>query len=57
MKTFLDKCCDECWHSQEKPCNQFVTCCTEGPLCHHDQQCIDKFKALNRKLTYKDHDL
>ncbi|MGE5679283.1 MAG: CCxxC motif-containing NuoF prefix domain-containing protein, partial [Bacillota bacterium] len=57
MKTFLDKCCEECWHSQEKPCNQFVTCCTEGPLCHHDQACNDKFKSLNQKLTYKDHDI
>ncbi|MGE5498563.1 MAG: CCxxC motif-containing NuoF prefix domain-containing protein, partial [Syntrophothermus sp.] len=57
MKNFLDKCCDECWHSQEKPCSQFVTCCTEGPLCHHHQACNDKFKLLNRQLTYKEHDV
>jgi len=57
MKTFLEKCCNECWHSLEKPCDQFITCCTEGPLCHHNKECESKFKSLNRQLLYIEHDV
>jgi len=57
MKTFLDICCNECWHTNEKPCDQFVKCCTEGPLCHHNPDCEKKFKDLNKTLTYKEHEL
>ncbi|HEX2865532.1 MAG TPA: NADH-quinone oxidoreductase subunit NuoF [Ignavibacteriales bacterium] len=57
MNTFLDKCCSECWHSLEKPCREFVACCTEGPLCHHNSECQEKFKSLNKRLTFKDHDI
>lgn len=57
MKTFIDVCCKECWHSTEKPCDQFIRCCTEGPLCHHNPECESKFKKLNQVLTYKEHDL
>lgn len=57
MNTFLDKCCDECWHTKERPCDLFIRCAVEGPLCHHHQECRDKFLALNRKLTYQEHDL
>lgn len=57
MRTFLDKCCDECWHSAEKPCELFVRCCTEGPLCHHDKACEEKLKKLNNELRYIEHDL
>jgi len=56
MKTFIEKCCDECWHSNEKPCDLFIRCCTEGPLCHQDEKCKEKFQALNRKLRYEEHD-
>jgi NADH:ubiquinone oxidoreductase subunit F (NADH-binding)/Pyruvate/2-oxoacid:ferredoxin oxidoreductase delta subunit len=57
MKNFLEYCCEECWHSSEKPCELFVRCCTEGPLCHHNQACEDKFKKLNNELKYIEHDL
>ena len=56
MKQFIDICCDECWHSPEKPCEQFITCCTEGPLCHTNPDCEKKFKELNDKLTYRKHE-
>jgi NADH:ubiquinone oxidoreductase subunit F (NADH-binding)/(2Fe-2S) ferredoxin len=55
MKNFLDLCCEECWHSSEKPCADFIRCCTEGPLCHHNSECEKKFKKLNDILTYKEH--
>lgn len=57
MNTFMEKCCSECWHSPENPCDLFVRCCTEGPLCHHDKNCEDKIKSLNNSLLYKEHDL
>jgi hypothetical protein len=53
MKNFLDHCCEECWHSSEKPCDLFVRCCTEGPLCHHNE-CEEKFRKLNNQLKYID---
>ncbi len=55
MKTFIDRCCQECWHSSETPCDLFVRCCTEGPLCHHNEECKEKIKSLNEHLLYKSH--
>ncbi len=57
MNTFIEKCCSECWHSPETPCDLFVRCSTEGALCHHHKECEDKIKSLNRKLTYQEHDV
>lgn len=57
MKKFIEICCSKCWHSPEKPCEHFVSCCTEGPICHHDAACDEKFKALNRIIRYEDHDV
>lgn len=55
MKRFIDICCNECWHSNEKPCDHFVLCCTEGPLCHQNDTCSKNITELNDKLTYKNH--
>ncbi len=57
MKTLIEVCCKECWHTPEKPCDKFVRCCTEGPLCHHDAVCEKKIKDLNKQLRYEEHDL
>jgi NADH:ubiquinone oxidoreductase subunit F (NADH-binding) len=57
MKTFMDKCCNECWHNPENPCDLFIRCTTEGPLCHHDKKCEEKIKSYNRKLLYEEHDV
>ena len=57
MNSFFEKCCDECWHSSEKPCEMFVQCCTEGPLCHHSEECERKRKSLNKKLRYEENDV
>ncbi len=32
-------CCNECWHSLEKPCPDFVLCMTMGPICHSTPEC------------------
>lgn len=57
MNTFLEKCCDQCWHTNETPCEQFVACCMDGPLCHKDENCKNKFNDLNELLRYLNHDL
>ncbi len=57
MKSFIEHCCDECWHSSENPCDLFIRCCTEGPLCHHDEACKDKYKHFGEQLRYSEHDV
>lgn len=57
MKDFLGLCCEECWHSLEKPCEHFIQCCTEGPLCHHDEDCKKNISSLRKRLKYEEHDL
>ncbi|MHC1737608.1 MAG: NADH-ubiquinone oxidoreductase-F iron-sulfur binding region domain-containing protein [Ignavibacteriaceae bacterium] len=57
MNTFLNLCCSECWHTNENPCNSFIRCCTEGPLCHHDETCANKIKEYNQILTFQKHDV
>lgn len=57
MKSFIENCCDQCWHSSENPCELFIACCLEGPLCHKNENCKDKFANLNNDLKYMTHDL
>lgn len=57
MKTFMSKCCNECWHSPEKPCDLFIRCCSEGPLCHNNESCKNQYIELNKILKYESHDL
>jgi hypothetical protein len=56
MKNFMEKCCSECWHTPENQCQYFVQCCTEGPLCHHSDECTAKIKEYNAQLLFKKHD-
>lgn len=55
MQKYIEACCEKCWHSAENPCEKFILCCTEGPLCHTDEQCKEKFKNVTKKLTYEEH--
>src|SRR5664279_1758488 len=57
MKSFSEKCCEQCWHSSEKPCDLFIACCTEGPLCHQDESCKNKFKDVVNSLKYVSQDI
>ncbi len=40
------KCCNRCWHSEEKACTQFVECLHTGPLCHDDDKCAEKRREI-----------
>jgi NADH:ubiquinone oxidoreductase subunit F (NADH-binding)/Pyruvate/2-oxoacid:ferredoxin oxidoreductase delta subunit len=57
MKTFIEKCCDQCWHTAEKECELFIRCCSEGPLCHHSESCETEVKNFNKKLRNELHEL
>jgi len=57
MNSFIEKCCDHCWHTSENPCELFVACCTDGPLCHKDENCSKKFKNLTETLSYKNNNI
>jgi NADH-quinone oxidoreductase subunit F len=57
MKSYQDKCCDQCWHSLERPCDHFIACCLEGPLCHQDDNCKTKFQDLYKSLKYSNSEV
>lgn len=56
MKDFKQLCCEKCWHTTENPCEHFIQCCTEGPLCHHDENCKQEISSLRKRLKYEEHD-
>jgi NADH:ubiquinone oxidoreductase subunit F (NADH-binding)/(2Fe-2S) ferredoxin/Pyruvate/2-oxoacid:ferredoxin oxidoreductase delta subunit len=56
MKDFNQLCCEKCWHTTDKPCEHFIQCCTEGPLCHHDEKCEHEITSLRKRLKYEEHD-
>ncbi|NLY39130.1 MAG: hypothetical protein GX044_07505 [Firmicutes bacterium] len=51
MERFIDPCCERCTHTTKTPCKDFVECCVEGPLCHEDEACAAKRKALIDKVA------
>jgi NADH:ubiquinone oxidoreductase subunit F (NADH-binding)/(2Fe-2S) ferredoxin/Pyruvate/2-oxoacid:ferredoxin oxidoreductase delta subunit len=56
MRDFKQLCCEKCWHTTENPCEHFIQCCTEGPLCHHDENCKQEISSLRKRLKYEEHD-
>ncbi len=57
MKNFDQLCCEKCWHTPQTPCEHFIQCCTEGPLCHSDEKCRTEISSLRKRLRYEEHDL
>ncbi len=57
MKNFDQLCCEKCWHTPATPCEHFIQCCTEGPLCHSDEKCNAEISSLRKRLRYEEHDL
>jgi NADH-quinone oxidoreductase subunit F len=41
----------KCWHTTDKPCEQFIQCCTEGPF-HHDEKCKNAI-IMRKQLKMK----
>lgn len=57
MKNFDQLFCEKCWHTPQNPCEHFIQCCTEGPLCHSDENCQKEISSLRKRLRYEEHDL
>ncbi|MFZ5948023.1 MAG: CCxxC motif-containing NuoF prefix domain-containing protein [Stygiobacter sp.] len=57
MNSYIDKCCSQCWHSNENPCDLFITCSLEGPLCHQGQNCKEKHQKLLHDLKYANNNI
>ena len=55
MKRFIDPCCEKCTHSNITPCQDFVECCTKGPICHESRACAAKRKAIIEKASLNEH--
>ena len=55
MERFIDPCCEKCFNSKEKPCDQFVECCLEGPLCHENETCKKAREAITNKYSHSSH--
>ena len=51
MKSLMDKCCDQCQHSPQTPCKDYVKCRKEGPICHENENCQQKRLVLLSMLT------
>ncbi len=48
----LNTCCDLCWHTQEKPCPDLLSCLTGSPRCHDSTACTkhnQQAKAARRR--------
>lgn len=51
-KNDILKCCDECWHESEKPCNDYIDCLNSEPKCHTKEECAEFLKTNFAKLRY-----
>ncbi len=51
MDKFIDHCCEKCTHAKENPCKNFIKCCMEGPICHENETCAEKRKAIIEKVA------
>ncbi|MDW7739811.1 MAG: CCxxC motif-containing NuoF prefix domain-containing protein [Bacillota bacterium] len=52
MDHFIDPCCSECFNSKEKPCDVFIECCLQGPLCHESESCKEARKAIVKRYSH-----
>ncbi|MFZ5634475.1 MAG: NADH-quinone oxidoreductase subunit NuoF [Bacillota bacterium] len=50
MKNLMDKCCDKCTHTPASPCQDYIKCRKEGPICHKDESCRQKRADLLARI-------
>ena len=48
----MDRCCDKCTHTTTQPCPDYVTCRTQGPLCHSDDGCRSRILGSIDETLY-----
>ncbi len=54
MSERLALCCNECWHSPEKPCPSVIECFSAGPKCHDNSDCTTDLVSRKEKLLRLD---
>ncbi|MGO0123127.1 NADH-ubiquinone oxidoreductase-F iron-sulfur binding region domain-containing protein [Desulfothermobacter acidiphilus] len=42
MRSLMDRCCSRCTHSPQTPCQDYILCRRDGPLCHDDPDCQEQ---------------
>jgi NADH-quinone oxidoreductase subunit F len=51
----MDRCCNECSHTLQDPCQDYIPCRTSGPLCHSGEECGSNIRrALDETIYGKD---
>ncbi len=54
MSEKFQMCCDECWHTGEKPCPSMLQCFTSSPVCHKSDECSSVRKESMGTLLRKE---
>ncbi|GAB4155862.1 MAG: NADH-quinone oxidoreductase subunit NuoF [Planctomycetota bacterium] len=52
MKSMFDPCCEKCTHTAETPCPDYVTCLSEGPICHDSESCAAEKQRFLKDALY-----
>ncbi len=52
MEKFIDPCCEKCFNSKDEPCDVFIECCLEGPLCHESDPCKKAREEIVEKYSH-----
>ena len=50
MQTLAYPCCEKCHHTDLTPCKKYVSCRTQGPLCHDDVECKQQRSNLMARM-------
>ncbi|MBN1154790.1 NADH-quinone oxidoreductase subunit NuoF [candidate division KSB1 bacterium] len=48
------KCCEKCWHDQDKPCPYLIRCLLDGPICHESDECKE-FRMNWKRSMFRNH--
>ncbi|UNC91479.1 CCxxC motif-containing NuoF prefix domain-containing protein [Candidatus Contubernalis alkaliaceticus] len=51
MEKFIEHCCEECTNTKDNPCEKFIECCMQGPLCHENESCKKKRQTIIGKIV------
>ncbi len=51
MNSLMEVCCDKCTHTPTTPCDKYIACRTEGPLCHDDASCKEKVQTRLKQVV------
>lgn len=50
FEAIREQICEHCWHGEQRPCPDLVTCLTEGPVCHEDKAAAKARQDLAKRL-------